>query len=216
MTSFSYVIIVTKWEDVMTILDREKRKLMILQISLIELAGALLLGIIIANVTKASYSDNAQFIDTMVFLDMKRGDKIQHLLLFLQYRIKEYLLIWVFSITVLAVPYNTFCILYKGFVSGFVIGALSVLHGWKGSLYGISLGMPHDIVFIIVLLQTVCISYKLHNASTNSVYTKRSKLFVQYLPAFLVLLSLTIIGCFIEAFLSPAVADWMKTALKLG
>lgn len=200
----------------MIILDRIKQKNGLLQILIMELIGSFLLGVLIANVTKATYSTNTQYIDTLVYLDLNSLDKLQLLIFVMQYRIKEYLLIWLFSITILAVPYNTFYILYKGFTAGFVIGALSALHGWKGTLCGISLGMPHYLVYIVVLIQAVQISYKVHDRNSSGMYTKRTKLFVRYLPAFLVLLSVTIIGCFMEAFLNPAVVYWIKKTLKLA
>lgn len=199
----------------MIIFNKMKNKMGLMQVILLELAVSFIIGIVIASLTKATYRTNSQYIDTLVYLDLTEVDKFQLLLFVMQSRVKDYLLIWLFSITILAIPYNTFFILYKGFTVGFVIGALSVLHGWKGTLCGLILGMPHSLVYLVVLVQTVILSYKMHEKIGNGVYNKRSRLFVKQLPAFFVLLSLTIIGCFMESFLNPPLVAWMKTALKL-
>lgn len=199
----------------MIFLNKLKVKTGPLQLSMIELAASFVIGILIANVTKSAYSSNAQYIDTLVYLDLQGVDRLQLLIYVLQYRLKEYVLIWLFSITVLAGIYNTIFILYKGFTAGFVIGALAALNGWKGAICGIGLGFPHYLVYLVVLLQTVNMSYKMHEKSSSGLYSKRTRLFVKQLPAFLVLLSLTIMGCFMETFLNPPVIAWIRTALKL-
>lgn len=199
----------------MIIFEKMKNKFGLFKISVVELAGAFLIGILIACLTRTAYSTNSDYIDTLLFLELGKLDKLQLLIFVIQFRLKEYLLIWLFSITVLAIPYNTCYILYKGFTSGFVIGALAVLYGWKGLLCGLSLGMPHYIVYIIVLLQTVLVSYKIHERSGAGIYGKRTRVILKQLPAFLVFLSMTIIGCFMETFLNPSFVTWVRTTLKL-
>lgn len=199
----------------MIIFEKLKNKFGLFKISVVELAGAFLIGILIACITRTAYSTNRDYIDTLLFLELGRLDKLQLFIFIIQFRLKEYLLIWLFSITVLAIPYNTCYLLYKGFTSGFVIGALTVLYGWKGMLCGLSLGIPHYIVYILVLLQTILVSYKMHERSGNGIYGKRARIFLKQLPVFLVLLSLTIIGCFMETFLNPSFITWVRTTLKL-
>ena len=141
----------------MIFLDKMKNRLGLFKITVIELVASFLIGILIAYMTKSTYSQNSDYIGTLLYLDLTKLDKLQMLIFVMQYRLKEYLLIWLFSITVLAILYNNFYVLYKGFITGFVIGALSYLYGWKGFVSGLSLGMPHYIVYLIVLLQTVLI-----------------------------------------------------------
>ncbi|SES91613.1 stage II sporulation protein M [[Clostridium] polysaccharolyticum] len=195
--------------------NKAKNKIGLLQKIMLEIIASFLLGIVIANLTKATYSSNSQYIDILVYLDLREVNRFQLLLFVMQSRIKDYLLIWLFSITVLAIPYNTLFLWYRGFTAGFVVCALSVLYGWKGTLCGLGLGMPHMLIYLVVFVQTVILSYKMHETSSNGVYTKRYRLFVKQLPAFFVLLSLTVIGCFMESFLNPVFLAWLKTALKL-
>lgn len=193
-----------------------KNKFGFLKLTIVELVGAFLIGILIACLTRTAYSANSAYIEALLYLDVGQLDKTQLLIFIMQYRVKEYLFIWLFSITVLAVPYNTIFVLYKGFTAGFVIGALSFLYGYKGMLYGLGLGMPHYVIYIIVLVQTVLVSYQLHERSSNGIYSKKSKLVIQKLPAFFLLLSSTVIGCFIETFINPLLVTWIKHVLSLG
>ncbi len=195
--------------------NKMKNKIGLIQILIIELVVSMIIGNLIAYLTKGSYCTNSKYIDSLLYLDLAELDHTQLLLFVLQSRIKDYLLIWLFSITILAVPYNTFYILYKGFTAGFVIGSLTVLHGWKGILLAVGLGMPHDLVYLVVMLQTIMLSYKMHENCNNGIYSKRSKIFVKHVPTFFVLLSVTIIGCFMESFLNPILFEWLKTGLKL-
>lgn len=203
------------WEVVMIFLNKIKLKAGSFQISVLQLTVSFVIGILIANVSKAAYSPNSQYIETLVYMDLKQINKLHLLIYILQYRIKEYLLIWLFSVTILATVYNTIFILYKGFTAGFVIGVLATLSGWKGAFCGMGLGFPHYLVYVIVLLQTVKMSYKMHENYTSGIYGKRSRLFMKQIPAFLVLLSFTITGCFMETFLNPPILAWLRTALKL-
>lgn len=199
----------------MIIFNRLKSKFGLFRITVLELLFAFALGILIAILTRPTYSVNADYIDTLAYMDLAHIDKLQLLFFIIQYRVKEYLLIWLFSITVLAVPYNTLFVLYKGFISGFVVGVLAVLYGYQGVLYGLGLATPHYLVYIIVLLQTVTLSYKMHERVTSGIYNKRGRLFLNQLPSFLVLLSMTIIGCFIETFWNPPILAYLKNALGI-
>lgn len=199
----------------MIFFSRLKNRFGFLKLTIVELVSAFFIGVFITCLTKVTYSTNSAYIETLLFLDVGQLDKTQLLIFIMQYRVKEYLLIWLFSITVLAVPYNTIFVIYKGFTAGFVIGALSHLYGMKGMFYGFGLGTPHYIVYIFALVQTVLVSYRLHERSSSGVYNKRTKLFIKQLPAFLVLLSITIIGCFIEAFINPLFVGWMRNVLDI-
>ena len=95
----------------MIIFNKMKNKMGLMQVILLELAVSFIIGIIIASLTKATYRTNSQYIDTLVYLDLTEVDKFQLLLFVMQSRLKDYLLIWLFSITILAVPYNTFFVL---------------------------------------------------------------------------------------------------------
>lgn len=203
------------WEAVMIIFNKMKNKIGRMQVFILEFIVAWIIGILLAYFTKSAYSTNSQYIDTFVYLDLEEVDTFQLLLFVMQSRIKEYLLIWLFSITILAVPYSTFFILYKGFTIGFVVGAMAVLHGFRGAFYAISLGLPHFLVYSIVMFQTIMISYKMHDQYNSGICNKRYKILVKQLPAFMVLLSLIIIGCFLESFLNPLLIAWVKTTLKL-
>ncbi len=205
---------VTMREVVMIIFDKIKNKLGLFKITVIELVASFVIGILIAYCSKTA-NGSSDYMGTLLSLDLAQLDKVQLLIFVMQYRLKEYLLLWLFSITILAIPYNNIYVIYKGFTTGFVFGALSYLYGWKGFVSGLSLGLPHYIVYIIVLLNTVLISYQLHEKSCSGVYSKKSRLYLKQLPSFLVLLSLTIIGCFMETFLNPALVGWVKELLHM-
>lgn len=199
----------------MIIFNRLKSKFGLLKITVFELLLSFAIGVLIAILTRSHYSANTEYIDTLAYMDLVHIDKIQLLMFIILFRVKEYLLIWLFSITILAVTYNTIFVLYKGFTSGFVVGVLAILYGYKGVIYSLGLGTPHSIVYIIVLLQTVTLSYKMHERATNGIFNKRGRLILNQLPAFLVLLSMTMIGCFMETFLNPPILAYLKTALGL-
>lgn len=199
----------------MIIFNRMKNKFGLLKITVFELLFSFAAGILIAILTRSAYGSNQAYIDTLAYMDLTQIDKLQLLIFVIQYRVKEYILIWLFSITILAVPYNVIYVVYKGFTSGFVVGAFAVLYSFQGVVYSLGLGTPHYIVYIIVLIQTIMLSYKLHERTANGVYNKKGRLILNQMPSFLVLLSMTIIGCFMETFLNPPLLHYLKTSLSL-
>lgn len=200
----------------MIIFSQLSKKVGLLKIIILELVAAFLLGIFLSFVLEPVFSTNSDYTKALLFMDVAKMDKFQLFLYVLQYRLKSYLLIWIFSVTILCVPFNIGFVLYRGALSGFVIGMIALMFGAKGFFYGVSLSMPQGILYIIVMVRSVMISYRLHERMESMVYGNRTKMYLKQFPAFLTLLACTIIGCFLEAYLNPSFLVWVRSVLNLG
>ena len=200
----------------MIIFDKLQKKYNPLQLVMLELFTAFVLGVLIAAVTQQSYLANTEYIDAMLFTDFSRLDKLQLLIFVLQKRLRGFLIIWLFSITVLAVPYNIFIVAWKGFSAGFVITSLSVIYGWKGFLESLVLVMPQYIIYVPVFVEIVYLSYKIHNNSESALDKKKSRYPLGQLPACLFLLGALIVGCILETFLNPIILDWVMHTFHIS
>ena len=182
----------------MIIFDKLQKKYNPLQFVMLELFTAFVLGVLIAAVTQQSYLANTEYIDAMLFTDFSRLDKLQLLIFVLQKRLRGFLIIWLFSITVLAVPYNIFIV------------------AWKGFLESLVLVMPQYIIYVPVFVEIVYLSYKIHNNSESALDKKKSRYLLGQLPACLFLLGALIVGCILETFLNPIILDWVMHTFHIS
>lgn len=199
----------------MIIFDRIERKYGMLKVVLIQMFGAFIIGIIFANVIQVYVGHVQRIFDQMMVTDFGNLSSTQILILNLQRRIKNYLLIWLFSVTILAVPYNVCCILYNGFKVGLVVGEFSIFYGFAGFLRAISLGLPHMLIYIPVTISTVLICYQIHKKVANGLSMRKGRIILEQMPALFLMLALVVVGCFLETYVNPGIIEWIKATTRI-
>ncbi|KSV59180.1 stage II sporulation protein M [Acetivibrio ethanolgignens] len=104
-------------------------------------------------------------------------------------------LLMVFSISVLGLPYIGGFLLYKGCISGFLIGSVFFQFGIKGSLLAVSLFFPQCFFYVPAYFSILSKGYRLGMEG----HERASGLYKE-LPAVFAVLAILITGCILEAY----------------
>lgn len=123
--------------------------------------------------------------------------------------LKTTLLIWAFSICIIAFPLVFLVIGIRGFVLGFTVGFLIENLGYKGILFSIVSILPQNIIIIPALITLCVISVRF---STTVIKNRRNKryikkenfrIFLKYTIVCVILFIALLVGSIIEGYVSP-------------
>lgn len=104
-------------------------------------------------------------------------------------------LLIIFSISVLGLPYIGGFLLYKGCISGFLLGSVFFQFGIKGSLLAVSLFFPQCFFYVPAYFSILSKGYRLGMEG----HERASDLYKE-LPAVFAVLAILITGCILEAY----------------
>jgi stage II sporulation protein M len=116
--------------------------------------------------------------------------------------------IWILGITIIGIPVTLLVIGIRGFILGFTVGFLIDTLGWNGLLFTVAAIIPQNVVIIpcIIAISVFSLSFSLmiiknrmSKRWTNNYWQK----LLSYSINVIVLLLLSIIGSFIEAYIVP-------------
>ena len=171
---------------------------------------SLILGCIFAKLTQNLLSVgidslSSRYFNTIKKMDIQYKDLFQYIVISL---LKNFLLIWVMSLTILGLPYIIWVIISKAFQFGYLTTALAISFGGKGVLLSISYLFPHGLLYLPVAFLCVRYCYQLtlemnYGQATPSLHNV--VLIKKYLPLLGILASILLLGAVIETFLGTYV-----------
>lgn len=175
--------------------------------ALLFLLGGIIFGALYANIFRDIYIDNIEFFDSYYISKMNLIE-IDYGLLF-QYIImnsyKQFILFWIFSITILGIPYMVFSLIYFGFSTGFIISVATMKYGIKGLLLFLTYIFPQYIIYIPAALVCLLVGYRLckdMNASNSLNGKNKWRIVIEKLPIIFLLGVFILIGCVMETYIN--------------
>jgi len=122
---------------------------------------------------------------------------------------KQVILLWIFGITVVGIPFILILIGIKGFVTGFTVGFLIKSFNTNGLFFSIVSILPQSLIIVpcFIILGVISINFSLSTLKNN----KKNKFrredmksrFIAYSSAVLMILIVLTLGSFIEAYITP-------------
>ena len=141
----------------------------------------------------------------VIFSEIVR-EKINYSQLFfyiLKENLKEFMVFWLLSITILGIPYMVLRLIYFGFSLGFFISVIAMQYGFKGMLLILVYEFPHGLIYIPVILLSLYKGFVLCRSiyydNRNITDTIRS-LLKSYILLIIFLIALLLLGSFLEAY----------------
>ena len=125
-----------------------------LQIAIVLLLVGVFLGILVSNVFSSSYLEQMVYLESNVFKSIALN-KIDYFGLFmftLKQNLKQLLIFWLLSITILGIPYMIIKIVAFGFSASFFISVVTMNYGLKGMLLVFAYIIPHGLIYLPVAL----------------------------------------------------------------
>lgn len=189
----------------------------IIQISVFLLILGLFMGILCANIFKASYLTDVRLYITDIFPKIAVND-IDYAGLFLYVLAKNlgsYFVFWLLCITILGIPYIAYKITSFGFFTGFLISIITLEYGIKGLLLILVYIFPHGLLYLPVALISYYRGYKLCNSIYHDSRANISAI-ARQLRANIVLILILALTLLIAAFLEAYPGAFLlKKALGL-
>ena len=169
----------------------------------------ILIGIILSNII--SYQDKVSIeeVITNYFLHLQNGDKINYFQDFLNIFTKHSIyifLILIFSFSIIGVFLNPFLLFFKSFITGFSMGVLISLYGYKGIIGAILYLIPHEFINFICYLLLAFYGIKLSIYLFKLLFQKKkleNRFFIKkYFKVLGITYVILLISSFLETFLS--------------
>jgi stage II sporulation protein M len=197
-------------------------KLQVSRLNAIQMAVFLLifgvfLGVLSANVFRDSFAKQLWSYEEDIFTEIV-GKEINYAGLFryiLVNNFNNFIMFWLFSVTILGIPYMALKITSFGFFSGFFISAVTMQYGLKGILLIFTYVFPHGLMYlpisVISLLKGFQLCREIYQTNHNTIggFLKPIR---SYLFLILVLAIALVFASFLEAY--PG-AYLLKKALNL-
>ena len=126
---------------------------------------------------------------------------------------KFILIIWVLGLTIIGIPFIMLLIFVKAFTIGFTVGFLVDELGFKGIIFSTISLLPQNIINVpsYIIISVSAISFSMLLLKSRNRLEKFSLL--QQLTGYTVLvflmLLIVIVGCFVEAYISPVFMKFM-------
>lgn len=172
------------------------RRLKFYQIAMVLFGIGVFAGIFFANSVHGSYPAETSYFFHQVGANIARPER-EYTVLFQQVlgnRLKSMGLLLVFSISILSLPYIGGFLLYKGCISGFLLGSVLFQFGTKGILLAASLFFPQCFFYAPAYFSILSKGYRLGIEGSSQ------RELVKEIPAVFVALALLISGCIMEAY----------------
>lgn len=172
------------------------------------------IGIIVGSIT-IKVLNSQQKSDIMLFLNSffkaiasKNFDKMAILKRSLLDNLKTVGLIWITGIILIGIPIIPITILFRGFALGFSVGFLVNEYGIKGLMFSVLGVLPQNLFIIpgIISVASIGMGFSFNNIKKRRLKIKNSSILIDIVDySILVALCsiIIIIGCFIEAYISP-------------
>ena len=181
-------------------------QLNVTQVGIILLIISLFFGIISANLFRNTLVKDIIEYELNLFANINNypleySKIFWHILL---ENLKQLLMFWMMSITILGIPYLAFKICSFGFLTGFYISVVSLQYGFKGLLLILVSEFPHGLIYIP--LGILCL-YKGYELTRKIYHDNRSHLMgllsiiKPYLIIILMLAIAILLASFIEAYI---------------
>jgi stage II sporulation protein M len=138
-------------------------RMSMVQFALILLLVGLFFGILFANFFRTSFEAQLIGYRTKIFSNVTK-DSINHAGFFryvLINNLREFILFWLFCITILGIPYIAYKICSFGFFSGFFISAITMQYGPKGILLVLANALPHGFIYLPVAVMCIYKGFEL-------------------------------------------------------
>jgi stage II sporulation protein M len=179
------------------------RRLKIVQFALLLLTVGLLLGIGFANIFRTSYEAELISYRTKVFADITKNaiDYSEFFLYVLIKNFREFIIFWLLSITILGIPYMAVKICSFGFLSGFLISAITMQYGLKGMLLILINEFPHGLVYLPVAIICLSKGFELCRVMYRDGHGNEllNWLKANFFMIFLLIVAI-LFGCYLEAY----------------
>lgn len=186
----------------------------IIKISVVIFLIGVMLGAIGANIFKDSYFSQIEifgdtYFDKLYILDIDHGKLFGYVF---WNNLKKYLLFWIFSVTVIGIPYMMLTVGSCGVCTGFLLSVALLKYGFKGIFLFLLYIFPQYLIYFPVALIALVQGYNL----CISLYfriplNKKSKfkLILEKVPMILILFLIIIIGALSEAYINSFILQKM-------
>ncbi len=120
---------------------------------------------------------------------------------------RSFFLLILFGISILGIPALVLFPIYKGFISGFLLGTMVGRFSWKGLLLGSLYGFPQMFFYIPVMIAV------LHKNYCIGIQGLKKKLFLEQLPSIALLACILLAGCVTEAYINAWIMRYILSAI---
>lgn len=186
----------------------------IIKIAVMVFLVGVLLGAIGANVFKDAYFKDMKifgegYFDKLYVLDIDHGKLFGYIF---WNNLKKYLLFWIFSVTVVGIPYMVFSVGYSGLSTGFLLAVSVLKFGVKGIFLFLLYIFPQYLIYFPVALITLIQGYHL---CTNLYFRVplnkkgKAKIILEKVPTILILFLIILIGALSEAYINSFIIQKM-------
>ena len=141
---------------------------------------------------RASFASEVEAYKESVFLLPSGSDVVSSELFFLSSikQLRNYIILWLFAITSLGIPYMSFLSLYKGFTLGFLFSVLFAAYRFKSIYLFGGMLFPHAMVYVLIYLASFVL------------IAKRSKGYHVKGWVYVLLVLGIVLGCFLESYVN--------------
>lgn len=191
----------------MSVFQTAVNKIGLGKLFLFTIAAGVAAGIITANlVGHGIVMDRTEF-DVLFLANIKNMEINKNHFFWMVFgkRFRDFILIWIFAVTVLWPFYSFGTLFYHGFLCGFLLTIGIMLYGLGGIVLMLSYCLPQYLFYIPVFLLSLFRGYQLYRRLYRYSYDKNPnkwKLFWEYAPGFFVLLAGLLLGCLLEAYIN--------------
>lgn len=127
--------------------------------------------------------------------------------------IKFIFIIWVLGLTIIGIPFIMLLIFIKGFTIGFTVGFIVDELGFKGIIFSTISLLPQNIIIVpsFIIIGVTAISFSILLLKSRNSLEKFSLLqqIAGYTVLIFIILLIVIVGCFVEAYISPVFMKFM-------
>ena len=115
----------------------------------------------------------------------------------------SFFLLLLFCISILAIPYIIWYLIYKGALWGFFMGNAVLQYGIRGIVAGLLYGFPHWLLLIPVITAMI------HKGYYISVNGPKKKAFTEQIPSIIILMVILMLCCLLEAFVNARILKYI-------
>lgn len=191
----------------MKIVKKVEEKIGLLKAIAFLIVIGFLLGMICAIIWRTELSNYNMVLDTLLIKNIQTVEQDKQILfLYLcGIRLRDYLLIWIFSFTILSKGYQIYYLLSQSFLAGFIGATATILYGIEGIVLVLSYSMPQGLLYVPVIVMTMIQCYHFNNVCCQKISSRnasRFKWISQEIGFFVLYAILLIVGCYLESYVS--------------
>lgn len=191
----------------MKIVKKVEEKIGLLKAITVLIVIGFLLGMVCAIIWRTELSKYNTILDTLLIKNIQTVEQDKQVLFFYLcgIRLRDYLLIWIFSFTILSKGYQMYYLLYQSFLAGFVGATATILYGIEGIVLILSYSIPQGLLYVPVIIMTIIRCYHFNNICHQKITNRnasRFKWISQEIGFFILYAILLIIGCYLESYVS--------------